>query len=48
MASVELGFDVDLGVMADSPYKQGAPNDRNSLQAPAVRPRVLISSGIGL
>ena len=48
MASVELNSDLDSGVMVDSPYMQGAPNDRNSLQAPAVRPRVLISSGIEL
>jgi hypothetical protein len=40
MASTELSLDVDFRVMVDSPYKQGAPNDRNFLQAPAVGPDV--------
>jgi transcription elongation factor len=38
MASAELNSDLDFGGTVDSPYKQGAPNDRNSLQPPAVGP----------
>jgi hypothetical protein len=38
MASTEPSSDAGFGVMMDSPYKQGAPNELNSLQAPAVRP----------